>query len=511
MFFASSKLGTKITISVSMALVLMLLMSGAVFVYYEYDFFMQNIRAKAERTLTMMEAVHIQAMLHRGVEEKNDAAIATLNGTFAQLSDTSKSMTLWLVMGPEVLGYQRRRSASEIEPPRDEIDQLAIEAGVPVARMVGSDLFRLTRPVLLGRGLGAHPACATCHGMGMGIGDGDVIGAYSIALAVNEDRDKFTTTMRGAIVISILASMVIAGVTAFLVKRLATEPISAMTGVMGRLAAGDVKIEIPGRDRGDEIGEMARSVEVFKENAISVRRHETEIAKVSRRSTMGELASSLAHELAQPLATINAYCTGGLHRLRSGVWTAEGLEEVLRNTSQMTERSNAIIRRIAAHVRGAEPHRAPIDINDIVRSVWPLVEADARSHTVQLSIELGEDLPQVLADRIEIENVILNLTRNAIDAMPDTIGGERKLVVRTSVAEDGGVEVNVRDTGSGLAPEIRDRLFEPFFTTKPEGMGMGLAICRSTVEAHGGYMRIASHSEKGTIARFVLPSCRETA
>lgn len=488
---------------------LVLVTSALAFVYYEYDFFNRNIRAKAERTLTVMEAIHTQAMLHRNSQEDNDVAIATLNGTFAQLSKTSKTMNLWLVMGPEVLDYQRRRSASEVEPPRDDIDRRAIQTGIPVASMAGDNLFRLTRPVLLGRGLGAHRACFSCHATDMGIADGEVIGAYSIALAVTEDYEKFVTTMRGAILISIIASLMIAGVTAYLVKRLASEPISAMSRIMGRLAAGDVKIDIPDRDRRDEIGEMARSVEVFKENAVAVRQHEIELAKVSRRATMGELASALAHELAQPLATIDAYCAGGLHRLRSGVWEAEDIEEALQKVAQMTARASAIIHRIADHVRGAEPHRALLNINDIVRSVVQLAGADARSHGVHLSVELHENLPSIWADRVEIENVILNLMRNAIDAMLDTKSGERKLVIHTAIAEDGGVAVSVRDTGTGLTPEAQERLFEPFFTTKAEGMGIGLAICRSTVEAHGGYLNLRPHPEKGAIARFVLPASEE--
>lgn len=489
---------------------LVLIANALAFVYYEYDFFNRNIRAKAERTLTMMEAIHTQAMLHRNSQADNDAAIATLNGTFAQLSETSKSMTLWLVMGPEVLDYQKSRSASEIEPPRDDIDRQAIKTGISVAGMASDNLFRLTRPVVLGRGLGAQQKCFSCHATDMGISDGEVIGAYSIALAVTEDYKKFVTTMHGAILISLLVSLVIAGVTAFLVKRLASEPISAMSGIMGRLAAGDVKIDIPNRERNDEIGEMARSVEVFKENAVAVRRHESELAKVSRRATMGELASALAHELAQPLATIDAYCAGGLHRLRSGAGKAEDIEGALQKVAQMTARASAIIRRIADHVRGSEPQRASLNINDVVRSVVQFVEVDAQSHGVHLSVVLNENLPPVWADRVEIENVILNLTRNAIDAMLGTESGERKLVICTATAEDGGVAVSVRDTGTGLTPEAQERLFEPFFTTKTEGMGIGLAICRSTLEAHGGSLNITPHPEKGTIARVVLPANGES-
>jgi signal transduction histidine kinase len=171
----------------------------------------------------------------------------------------------------------------------------------------------------------------------------------------------------------------------------------------------------------------------------------------------------------------------------------------------MTQRATEIIRHISEHVRGAEPQRLPIAVNDIVRSVAPLIEADAHEHRVRLSFDLERGMPPVRADRIEIENVILNLVRNGIDAMERTEQGRRELRIQTALLDDGQVEVAVRDAGGGMAPEVRDRLFEPFFTTKSGGMGMGLAICRTTIEAHGGRMWVTSEAGGGSIARFVLP------
>jgi HAMP domain-containing protein len=254
--YGPPRLGTKITLSVSFILVMLLLGSASVFVYYEYAFFRQNVRGKAERTLFILEAVLTQAMLHQGEAVDDNPVIDTLNGTFDQLSETSKSMTLWLVMGPKVLAYQEQRGAREREPPRDEVDREAIATATPVARMVGDNMFRLSRPVILGQGVATDPQCFKCHGVDMGIEEGEIIGAFSVALSVADDYQWFTTTMRGVFLISILASLVIAAVSAVLLKRLASDPISSITGVMGRLAGGDLEVDIPGRGRRDEIGDM---------------------------------------------------------------------------------------------------------------------------------------------------------------------------------------------------------------------------------------------------------------
>lgn len=503
--FGPRKLGTRITIGVSTILALILLGGAGVLIFNEYSYLQEKIRREADRTLTVLEAVHTQAMLWRGDPRDGNPVIEALNGTFDQLSVTSKNMTLWLVMGTKVLDYQRSHQLIEYEPPKDEIDREAIATAMPVVRMVEGNVFRLTRPVILGRGTADNQKCFDCHGKLMGIKEGEVIGAFSIALSTASDREQFDATMRGALLITILASLVIAGVCAVLVKKLASDPISGMTRIMTRLAQGDVDVDIPSRDRSDEIGEMARAVKVFKEHAVAIRTHEAELAKVSRRTTMGELASALAHELAQPLAAINTYCTGLLRRIRSGDWTKDDLIEVLQEASKMTQRAREIIHGIATHVRGEESDKAQNAIDDVIRGIKPMLEADARSHGVRLIFKLGNGTRTITINKTEIENVILNLARNGIDAMQDTASNQRELTIWTSAAKDDGTEISIVDTGKGMPLEVRDQAFKPFYSTKPGGMGIGLSICRSTIEAHGGRLWLTPNTGGGTIARFVLP------
>ncbi len=306
-------------------------------------------------------------------------------------------MTLWLVMSPKVLAFQNIHGRSEIEPPRDSIDNEALATGKSVARTVDGGVFRLTRPVILGQGYARHAKCQECHGEDMGIRRGEVIGAYSIGLSISQEQAKLAYTIQAAIVISIFAALVIAAVSSYLLKRLAIGPIAEMTASMSQLAGGDMDLEVPYRLRKDEIGEMARSVEVFKENAIArnnaesrARQHEIELAHVLRRSTMGEMASGLAHELAQPLATIVTYSDAVSDRVASGSWTKDELTGVLGKISSMAQRASRITRTIADHVRGTEPHKSAVHVNDIVRSIVPLVEADTHGSGVRLQYDMTE-------------------------------------------------------------------------------------------------------------------------
>lgn len=504
-------LGTKISLGVSFILILILITSAIAFVSYESAYFERNIRNRAESKLSILEAVHTQAMLKRGNKFDGNPVIATLNGTLEQLSRTPSNMSLWMVMGPKVLAFQTSHGRSERDPPRDAIDSEALSSGKTVARIVQGNVFRLTRPVILGKGNGRHAKCAECHGRDMGIHDGEVMGAYAIALSFSEDQKKFNTVVQSAIVIAVLASIVIASVCAFLIKRLVAQPIAEMTTAMSQLAGGNMDLDIPFQRRTDEIGEMARSVDVFKDNAIEriraearARRHEVELLQVLRRSTMGEMASALAHELAQPIATIATYCGALSDRITSGRWTKAELTDVLHRISDMAHRASGITRTIADHVRGGDTPRISVDLNDMVGSLLPLIEADARENGVVPEFDAAERSPNVLMNRIEIESVVLNLVRNAIDAMRETEPGARILRIQTGMDANHAF-VAVGDTGKGMESGVRDHVFEPFFTTKAESIGMGLAICRTIIEAHAGRFSIDTVPGKGTTFKFLLP------
>ncbi|WP_404379433.1 PhnD/SsuA/transferrin family substrate-binding protein [Caenispirillum salinarum] len=252
-----------------------------------------------------------------------------------------------------------------------------------------------------------------------------------------------------------------------------------------------------------------------------------ELAHVSRQSTMGELAAGLAHEINQPLAAITNYANGCIRRMEQQdarphnspdgalALRAENAEilAAIRQIVAQAQRAAGIIQNIRAFLRKGEAARTPIDMNRILRDAAALLAVEARHNGVMLRLKLGENLPDVLADRVQLEQVVVNLMRNGIDALKHVPEQERRLDLRSAVEEDGrAVLVSVRDTGPGLPPEVRGHLFEPFFTTKATGMGLGLSISQNIVENHGGWIGIDSDpAGTGTTVAFTLPAWRPAA
>ncbi|MGE5546215.1 MAG: sensor histidine kinase [Solirubrobacterales bacterium] len=234
------------------------------------------------------------------------------------------------------------------------------------------------------------------------------------------------------------------------------------------------------------------------------RLQQEKLQRTARLITMGEMASTLAHELNQPLSAIASYTTGCLNRLGSGAYTREELEQALSKLGLQAQRAGTIIRRVHDFVRKSEPKLQVCDINEVLRDTMGFVEADARKRGVSLSLHPAPADPRVRADRILIEQVLLNLARNGIDAMAGTPAQERRLDVSIACRE-GAVVVAVADRGHGVDPDIAANLFQPFFTTKDEGMGMGLNICRSIIEFHQGRLWFEPNPGGGSVFQFSLP------
>jgi len=227
---------------------------------------------------------------------------------------------------------------------------------------------------------------------------------------------------------------------------------------------------------------------------------------VSRVSTMGQLASGLAHELNQPLCAILSSAQACRRLMQSGRMDSEEVDDVMNEVCLQTERAGEIIRRLRDFVRKQDPRRLPVDINEIAKEAVAFAATEARHSAVTTRLELVDQAPPVLADGIQIQQVILNLVRNAIEAMKDGTVAKRELTVRLSLLETGMVEVAIRDTGKGLPADAFERMFDPFFTTKSTGMGIGLSISRSIIEAHGGRLWATANPDCGVTFRFTLPT-----
>lgn len=262
------------------------------------------------------------------------------------------------------------------------------------------------------------------------------------------------------------------------------------------------ELQAVNRDLLREMAERRRA----EENA---RERQREIDHVARLSILGEMASNLAHELNQPLGAIANYARGCTRRLEAGIIHPDELAQASRAIADQADRAGGIIARIRNFVRKRAAQVEPVAINEAVRAAATLCADRARSAGIPVTLDLADGLPPVMADAVQIEQVVLNLVKNGLDAMDGCPPGDG-IAVRTGLDADGRVAVTVADRGHGLDAQARARLFEPFFTTKPEGMGLGLSICRTIVESHGGHLWAEDNPGGGLAMRFVLPTRQES-
>lgn len=242
---------------------------------------------------------------------------------------------------------------------------------------------------------------------------------------------------------------------------------------------------------------------------IEARKQRERLAHVARLGTLGEMAAGIAHELNQPLAAIANYTQACQRLVAAGAMDPEELGQVLGRVTAQARRAGDVIQRLRAFVRRHTPDRRHRDAREVISEILPLVEMDCRSHEVDLQLQLQEDLPKVQVDGIQLQQVLLNLTRNAVEAMNAVAPETRKLIIRTRARSEDEVELAVEDTGPGVPDSLLEQLFEPFFTTKAEGMGLGLSLSRSIIEAHGGTLRYDSAQQTGGIFRIWLPTAPE--
>lgn len=232
---------------------------------------------------------------------------------------------------------------------------------------------------------------------------------------------------------------------------------------------------------------------------------QSELAHATRVMTLGELTASIAHEVNQPLAAI---VTNGNACLRWLGGTQPNFVEARQSVERIIKdgyRASEVIQRVRNLVKKAPPRNYPVDLNEVIREVLALAQSQASRNMVLVKQELANDLPFALGDRVQLQQVILNLVINGIEAIAKSRNGERVLAVRSSKDESDNLIVAVRDTGAGIEPENLERLFDAFFTTKQDGMGMGLAISRTIIESHGGRLWATSNSPKGAVFQFQLP------
>ena len=231
-----------------------------------------------------------------------------------------------------------------------------------------------------------------------------------------------------------------------------------------------------------------RSQQALHEVEDDVRRHREQINLLSRVSLLGEMTASLAHELNQPLSAIISNANAGMRYIQRGKDDPATLRDILGDVESDAHRARDIIRNVRNTIKKGDPARRRIDLNELVTNVAHIIRPDAVGYSCEIETSLAKDLPVIEGDPVQIQQVLVNLVSNALDAMRQTTAGQREVEISTAGDGDGKVHLSVRDHGTGIGTEVKKRLFDQFFTTKEHGLGMGLAIVRSIVEAHGGYI-----------------------
>ena len=257
-----------------------------------------------------------------------------------------------------------------------------------------------------------------------------------------------------------------------------------------------------------DITERRRAEEELRDREQRYRDAQVELAHVTRVTTLGELAASIAHEINQPLAAIVADADASLNWLATAHPDLDRVRGALDSIAKDGYRAGEVIQRIRQLAAKTEPQKASVDINGVIRDVIPLLRNEVLSHHVSLRLNLAPALRPVLADRVQLQQVIINLVMNGIESMASVDVRPRELMICSRGHEGDQVMVTVQDAGIGIDPNTVDQLFSAFFTTKPGGMGMGLSISRSIIEAHGGRFWATANTDHGATFHFVLPRMR---
>jgi signal transduction histidine kinase len=255
------------------------------------------------------------------------------------------------------------------------------------------------------------------------------------------------------------------------------------------------------RGTGTDVTALMRAQEEHER----LRQLESDLAHMNRLSMMGELAASLAHEITQPIATAGNNARAAMRFLDRNLPDLGEVREALECIVGDADRAGDIIDRIRDHIKKAPPRKGRFDLNKAIDEVIALAESAITTNGVLVQTRLTQGLAPVQGDRVQLQQVVLNLILNSVEAMSTVEAGPRELLISTEQTKTGGVLVSVRDSGPGIDPDHLDRVFEAFYTTKSSGVGMGLSICRSIIDAHGGRLWADMNASRGAVFRFILP------
>jgi C4-dicarboxylate-specific signal transduction histidine kinase len=259
------------------------------------------------------------------------------------------------------------------------------------------------------------------------------------------------------------------------------------------------------RGTGTDVTALRTAEAEARENERRYREAQLELAHANRVATMGQLTASITHEVNQPITAAVTYASAARRLLSAEPPDLHEVDDVLSLIVKEGNRAGEVVGRIRALIKKAPVRKDAVKINDAILEIVALTRTEAANHSVSVRTQLAEDLPRVQGDRVQLQQVLLNLIINAIEAMREVGEGERELII-SSRHEPDGVSVEVRDSGPGFAPADIDRVFEAFYSTKPSGVGLGLSICRSIIESHNGRLWASPNAPRGAVFGFTAPA-----
>jgi C4-dicarboxylate-specific signal transduction histidine kinase len=305
--------------------------------------------------------------------------------------------------------------------------------------------------------------------------------------------------------LDIVALVVFLG-TALLIGRLMAQRKRAAQALQKVLGELELKVQERTAELAKANDELRGEINERQHAEEALQKSQAELAHVSRLMTLGELTASISHEVNQPLAAVVTNGQICLRLLALETPRPDEMRATVERIVRDANRASEVIQRIRALAKRSEPQMVSLDINEVIREAIPLVQREVFNHGVSLRTELASALPSVLGDRVQLQQVVINLLMNGVEAMAPITDRPREILIRSQQHEAGQVHVAVLDSGIGIDAETAEQLFSAFFTTKPSGMGMGLSISRSIIRAHGGRLWVSPNPDHGAAFQFTVPT-----
>ncbi len=462
----------------------------------------------------MLESVHANAMSFRKQTEDNDPAIDTLNGTLEQFSDQSENVRLWLVMSQKVIDFQLANNQTEVEGPLDEIDQLALNTKTTQTVTASNRMLRITRPVIMGEGSASNEKCASCHTGLMGISSGELLGAYSAEISMQESYNKWTGLVKSLLVASAITILATLGLIFYLLKITVLSPVAKLSQAADEMANGNDKVIFEGENRPDALGKLSKSLNVFKqatrervhlENQASHSKQLAETAKLSERAK-SEFLANMSHEIRTPMNGV----MGMAELLSKTDLDAKQLmftDVIVKSGMSLLTIINDILDFSKIDAGQMELDPVPFKLREAIEDVATLVSTKVAEKDLELIVRVEPSLPECfIGDVGRIRQIATNLMGNAVKF---TEKGHIYINVEGSVTGEGSnakaqLHFTVKDTGIGIPSDKVSKVFEKFTqvdesaTRKFEGTGLGLSITASLIEMMEGKIGVESELGEGS-------------